>query len=311
MIAASTAVAAERNVPLLRHGSISGNFKDWLGSSAYQVSQTANVISVVPNDKSASLTALSNDLIRLARAGRETLENVSANRTADSVHPAWSAIQLYYAAFYYASAMLRTVGRSSNYFLTHELSGIRNHLQIQFASNLPSKGIYSMTLSADGQAMSLEKDSLSGSHEALWKLYREYLTGLKNRLGSYGQFEQSVVIQALDEIDYAIDCSTGLANDNNLSSARNEIQYRQGLSCWHPNARKVRQFHETDRISQTLADGFEVASTISTSSDYAEFFTRCLVICGIAHSTFRFLAECETGNVISNSYMRYHHSLSR
>ena len=132
-----SAILAEQNTKLARHNSTLIDFKSWLSAGQFQASQMGAQVQVTPFNLDDCIAGFTNEILRLSKAGRETLENVRSNRTANTVHPAWSAIQVYYAAFYYASALLRVVGSSISYFV-----GPAIHRQLFFYEIFPSIGRY-------------------------------------------------------------------------------------------------------------------------------------------------------------------------
>jgi hypothetical protein len=253
MIPAILAVAAEQNTSVVRFDRKPISFIDWVKGDNYHVLESTPAFAFTSHDPELLAGAFSSESLRLFLAGRETLKNIQATRAGSCIHPAWSAIQMYYCAFYYVSGMFRMLGFSHSYFFAGELNRPRNLLSAQGSSNLPGTGLYELRLSGNATSLSLEKTS-GGSHEAVWKALRGYLDGLKSRVSGYGQFSSTDVNSIYGVADELIAASKGLDNNPNLSSTRNDVQYRQRLSSWHPHSRTVKSFHKTDRIAQIFSN---------------------------------------------------------
>lgn len=277
---------------------------EWVASGAFTVSSSQSKISLTPHRPSDFSSAVANDALRLSLAGRETLHNISQSRNLDSLHPAWSSIQIYYAAFYYASAFLRIVGTSQSFLQVKEISSLRALLNAMGHPLLPGTGLYQLTFNQSGTAIEFSKLNL-GSHEALWTEMRSYIQSLKSRIPQIGSMTVTEQSNACSQLDAISKATLGLHSQPNISSTRNEVQYRQKLSCWYPYARKIKNFHATDRISQALAPEFLPHSILQTDDTYDGFFSKSLAICGFLHQVIVEIAKFSEPKTFGARYFRY------
>jgi len=303
-------VASERNSILNRSDSTGSSFVEWLQGGQFSITSLPSGFELIPYKPDLASAGLATDCARLLLAGRETLWSVKKARDKGSLHPAWSSIQAYYAAFYYASAFFRLVGRSNAYFQVRELTTVRNLLNLQGITALPGSGLYELTLTPNGNQLTAAKRNSVGSHEAVWSGMREFLESIQSKISTYGQFSQDEQSDAVSEIMKLISATRGLGPQDNLSATRNSVQYRQELSCWHPIGRSTKRFHETDRISQIVSDSFTISQTTSSATAYDEFCSKCLAICGFVHHLAITIARQSPAYAASSRYKKYHDSLA-
>ena len=308
MLASVEAILADRRLPVLRSTEFGLTTSGWIAAGSFHASTSSGQIHLGPHRPSEFSGAVANDATRLALAGRETLHAVSTARSSESLHPAWSSIQTYYAAFYYTSAVLRTIGVSQSFFQAREISKLRALLNAIGHTPLPGSGLYRLRFNQQSTQVILSKLD-EGSHEALWSDLRNYLMDLRGRISLIGSLTQAELDKAKLELDCINKASVGLNSQPNLSSTRNEVQYRQMLSCWYPNSRRIKLFHKTNRIEQALSEDFNPKILLQGKDGYDDFFTRSLVICGFMHQFLKQAADKSNSGTLGAKYLRYHRSL--
>lgn len=207
------------------------------------------------------------------------------------------------------SAFFRIVGQSNSYFLQTDISPLRNLLNAQNITNLPSSGLYELKLNSPATTLNLRKSNEKGSHEAVWKVLRKYFDELKIRVLSYGQFSESQKKKIALEIDCLIEASKGIGSKENISTIRNDVQYRQKLDCWYPNLKVVKKFHLTDHIRQALSADYDVQHSLKSGTEYEEFFTKGLALCGFVHKIGIALGETSPAKSLSGLYVKYDRTL--
>lgn len=301
-------VFSEINTAINR--SVEGEFPlhDWLKKPRFQINGDGASLSLTPHEPITLAASFAFDTTRLLLAGRETLLAVQKSRESGNIHAAWSAIQLYYAAYYYVSALFRMIGLANAYLQVQELVAIRNLLNAQGISQLPGTGLYDLEVNPSTTQLVMKKSNLGATHEALWKGLRLYIDDLKGRMFEYEQFSAEELASASTELDAVAKATEGLGSQSNLSAARNDVQYRQKMSCWYPNSRKVRIFHRTDRITQILEKEF-VASDTGSEVEYNAFFEKSLTVCGFVHHFALRVSEASPARSPSGRYLKYHTSL--
>jgi hypothetical protein len=203
---------------------------------------------------------------------------------------------------------MRLLGISLSYFQVKEISKLRDYLDAIGVSSLPGSGMYKIHFNQTMTAAEFSKVD-HASHEALWIELRNYIFQLKTKIPSINSMTEIEHLNAKNELDVISRATLGLQNQPNLSSTRNEVQYRQKLSCWYPNARKVKAFHNTDRISQALSENFVPQSVIKGNDTYDEFFTKALVICGFMHQIVYQISKTSDAGTLGGKYYRFDSSL--
>lgn len=311
MLASVSALLAGRNLSIIRSKEGALTTSEWIASGSLTPSTSPNgAITIVPHKPPEVAEALARDALRLSLAGRETLEAISTARNVDNIHPAWSSIQIYYAAFYYTSAILRLLGISQSYLHAVEMQKLRLLLSAINVSPLPGSGLYKISFN---QAMtSAEFTKLNdGSHEALWMELRSYINSLKAQIPSIYSMTAEEHEAAISELDAVFNATKGLSAQANLSSTRNEVQYRQKLSCWYPNTRRVKYFHDTNRIEQALSENFNPRTVLQGGDSYDGFFTRSLAICGFMHQVLTEIGKTSDSGTLGAKYKRFDRALAR
>lgn len=309
MLASVAAVLADRNLHVLRSTDAATMLSDWIATGNFAVHIQNAGIYISPHQPASLASAVSSDSLRLLLAGRETLNAIESSRQGDSIHAAWSSIQMYYAAFYYTSAALRLVGISHSFLQLQELAKLRLILSAIGQTSLPSSGLYRLQFDQQATIVDFRKVP-HGTHEALWLELRDYIDGLKTRLSSIQDLTDRERSEAERQLNLISEATVGLNAQPNISSTRNDVQYRQKFSCWYPNARQVRRFHVTDRISQALAPDFSPAAVIQGQENYDAFFTKSLAICGFMHQVVREVSETSATGTLGAKYRRYDKALA-
>ncbi|SOB79042.1 hypothetical protein SAMN06297144_0344 [Sphingomonas guangdongensis] len=307
---AARALIAYRAVPLSRYGaSVARSFSTWLGSGLYQISVNGSAVSLANINPDTLAKEISADILRLANAARETCAGVQAATTEQMA--GWSAIHLYYAAFYYASAILRLCGRFPSYIRTSEFQEIRKYLNLAgLASPFKlSTGQFQINISPNLTTVQINKpSSKDGVHEYVWaeltRFLADALSGLET--SSFTAADQGNAKEQLTRAGSAVQyISTG---SEYLSVGRNNIQYRHEMGAWAPINKAVKKQSYAALCSAMWVSSDLSEFEFSIGVDYAKFINRCALICSLGH---RFLAESAAadGGFLNNSYGKYHASL--
>ncbi len=261
-------------------GHPSGTIHDWLATATYAPVVTHSVLVLSGINNQRFLEALGADINRTTSAASETLKNIiEVDGLPKSL--AWPYVKLYYAALFYAHALLRVWGRSPSYFRTLELMQLRNVLST-YAVTSPFKvqtAQYMLIADMNASAVNLQVDSGSGSHESLWRELYRALSDLQVLVenGPYLATDRQTVVSQLRSFQSLI--SKGGSNLSWPSQMRNDIQYRQAEGVWYPYQGKAKTATLQAEIAAAIGGQVGLSTLISASgTDLVQFRCACIAI---------------------------------
>lgn len=243
------------------------NIQEWLASANFAPAVSGTNIQLSGLDMPLLLRAFAGDTNRVASAGSESLRNI-VNIASIPKSLGWSYVKMYYAAFFYAHALLRIWGRSPSYLRTSDLlrmrqtfnaCGLTPPIKLQTAQYL---------LQADAGAsqlvVALDKGG-GGTHEAIWREFGNALEELRVqiRATAYTSADKHRLDTVLTTAANVL--SNGGANAAWLSHMRNDIQYRQTEGVWYPYKGKQRSADLADK-ALTLLSGERTAEELAVLS---------------------------------------------
>lgn len=187
--------------------------------------------------RDATLVAclLAHDCSRLAAASFQTYMSVPDHVSKPEQIP-WSLVRAYYAAFYGAHALLRALGGGCVWIDALRSAKLRQLLSIHKVSKLIDRGLYSLGVTDSGRVLTLRSlnGGSGGTHEGLWSVFIQRLKELEADVlsGTLTPSDAQAVFAVISGLRTI--ATHGSANDAWLSVVRNEVQYRQARSVWHP-----------------------------------------------------------------------------
>ena len=172
-------------------------------------------------------------------------ESFIQSRTVDraSFSPAWQAIKAYYAAFFFAHALLRSQG-----LVIARIDGpLRKRLQELMGAfgvdpALLVSGDYEVahvTLGSGQYELHIERKEVSGgAHQLIWKLFGDYLEQLLTSETSRGM--PNTVELARDITDLTRNFKAMNSESYQwLSTVRNLINYQHEYRAWYPSPKNT------------------------------------------------------------------------
>jgi hypothetical protein len=235
-------------------------------------------------DASIIATYYAADVSRFASASIETIQAAALCSRNDGP-VAWSILQLYYAAFYAAHAILRILGCSCTYFPSTTTARVLRVLSaVGVISPFPlSGGLYGCTVMGSELTVTpLSGTPNGGTHELFWRRFVQEIEVLSSAVLA-GPLPATDAQEAAARLIALRDTlSGGAAQGSWLSRLRNEVQYRHGLNIWFPERLQVRERQRLVRlIASWVAD--DPKHTIprgSAAGDLFEFASACLFLVG-------------------------------
>lgn len=264
----------------------------WIESKKYTVSINDARIELHPHSFDSALEHWASDTIRLLSAGRETLSVIAKSKYAGK-SIAWATIQAYYAAFYYAHAILRINRTSVTYTTTLNLLNLRRicdafNLEVPFKLST-NQYIFSLH-DQDKSILMAQKNDGDGTHESLWQ---EFITSVRfaSVQSRYNLPDFEAELSALEgKIVGAASCSFG--GSGYISSLRNQVQYTQLHGAWHPYTSTLRLQDCREKCEAVLSNTADVeALNISSNDNATRFSNSALLICWVAERFIRHISR--------------------
>jgi hypothetical protein len=270
----------------------SDGLQKWLESKKYSVSIDDASIELYPSSFETALEHWACDTSRLLSAGRETLSVIAKSKYAGK-SIAWAIIQTYYAALYYAHAILRVNRKSVTYTTTSNLLNLRricDTLELDLPFGLKTNQ-YVFSLRPQNKSIIMtQKNDGKGTHESLWHEFVASITSasLLSRF-NLPDFESEIL--ALEgKIIAAASCTSG--ETGYISSLRNQVQYTQLHGAWHPYTSTLQLQDCREKCGAVLSNTLEIESLNVNSDDNAtRFLHSALLICWVAERFIRHVSR--------------------
>lgn len=246
------------------------------------------------------------DVNRFSAAAKETVQSI-LTQSSHNKSLGWILIKLYYAAFFYAHAIIRISGSSLTYFERSDLSRIIQIGDAYGASNCKNlkKGDYIIDYKSAGVEVHFAKMNLGNSHEGLWAYFCQYLndiqvTGNGSILGTDAKKKINERIKLLIDIMKA----DGANGGNWLSRIRNSLNYQQSHGVWYPyNTTYTRERIVSEINDKLLNDGSVILHPWrGKRDDIPSFLSACLAIIVLGEAQVSDIARRSNG---SKSFIRY------
>lgn len=243
------------------------NIHEWLANANFAPAISGTNVQLYGLETQFLLRAFAGDINRAASAGSESLRNI-VNIASIPKSLGWSYVKLYYAALFYAHALLRIWGRSPSYLRTSDLLRVRQ-IFTAYGLNPPiklqtSQYLLQANAGASELVVALDKGG-GGTHEAIWREFSAALQALKMQMGisaytSTDKERLDIVLKAAASV-----LSNDGANAAWLSHMRNDIQYRQTEGVWYPYKGNQRSSDLADK-ALALLNGEKIAEELADVS---------------------------------------------
>ena len=284
---------------------VSGNpgikLQAWLALSKYQIYKPVESTSFQLNisDPSYLLQAFACDSNRMAIASFETLQEISKSNALPR-STAWLIIQLYYAAFYAAHAILRFIGISCSQLESTEifavikmadLYGMLNNVNI-------SNGFYKLIFDHKTSVLQCEKldyPKTGSSHEKMWNTFGNRMNIISNDIlsGQGLSRDKQLVSAKISDLKQAL----GNGNSNWLSHVRNLTTYRHEYGAWFPYYNSEKYYDRLhDLVGQWKDDPLSINIWSARDRELQKFTETCTLIISICRDIIIDMSSrCTTG----------------
>ncbi len=182
--------------------------------------------------------AFAGDCSRFAVAAIETIEGIRPSEALPK-GTAWLAIRTYYAAFFAAHSLLRTLGVSCTK-LGLDQTSMLNQVAGLFGASAGTQlltGLYECRVDTANHLIAITQlQGRGGSHTATWGiLYRE-LTRLSAAVlaGGLPRVTAQRASSTIDQLRAALDDHGTVSNGSWMSQIRNRVNYDLDFGAWHP-----------------------------------------------------------------------------
>ncbi|GBF58595.1 hypothetical protein PbB2_02281 [Candidatus Phycosocius bacilliformis] len=261
-------------------GRPNGTVHEWITKSNFSPKASEKEIILQGVDNNSFLTALASDINRLSSAASETLKNIAeVSKIPKSL--GWPYVKLYYAALFYAHAVLRIWGKSPSYLRTLELIRIKD-AYAAYEVPLPFKlnsNQYLIEAKPQTTEVVIIRSSDGGSHEAVWREFYNSLMNLKVKIS-----ESQFLKKDKDKLNEGLTDFISLISDNEAniswpSQMRNNIQYRQNYGTWYPYHGRSKTSNFLSEVNRVTSDAASFSSfTHIPGDDITNFKHACLAI---------------------------------
>ncbi|MDZ4393100.1 hypothetical protein [Cypionkella sp.] len=257
------------------------SIQDWISTTNYSPSVSNGDILLQGCDVHKFTEVLGANINRTTAAGSETLCNIT-EVVAVPKSLGWPYVKLYYAAYFYAHALLRIWGQSASFLRTLELMPIRTAFN-SYNIALPFKALTGQFLLSVDRASSTVKvasdNGGGGAHESLWRAYHNALTSFRASIRSSPFLTSDKTTLDAELVSFVSLISGRGANVAWLSTIRNEIQYRQSEGVWYPYTGKLKVAAlqaQVDLLRRGKLDFSQIVS--SNVTGLSQFELACVAI---------------------------------
>jgi hypothetical protein len=248
--------------------------------------------------------AVASDVDRLSRAARETLQVIQKVESLPKAS-AWMLIQTYYAAFYFAQAVLRICGKAPSFYIQGELNGLAQIVTLYgLTAPFSLRGQILVTLDQGSKTVTLRKGEGGASHEATWSLFSELLNDARELLKD-AAISQERYLAADREVDSLMKIVSPPGAALKLSTMRNNVQYRQQMGGWSPYPGAVLADEIKRRVTAALTMRGSVSEFESSHHTAAiGFLESCLAVCFGSRNLLLRLDEMYSGSFLEMGYFK-------
>jgi hypothetical protein len=273
---------------------------EWVGNGQYYFDDPVGpkAVSFVLTPGSTLVDTFAAEMARFSAASIET--SIGIVRSPMPKSTAWLMIQAYYAAFYAAHSILRSVGISASNFKTAQCQKADAIADALGFSQAPLDAAqFRCTYSVPSGRLNCVKAPGSGVHEQFWRVFDGFLSDALNHIlastfvSSKDAQDIYIKLRALQEVLRRHNHSKG----NWLSTVRNDVTYTQQHSAWFPYGRSRT---ECDRLFALNESWQSEADAIildpHASSDVEIFIIACAFLVSLSVSITKDMAQrCSSG----------------
>ena len=216
------------------------SFSGWMASGLFQVyhplAPTSATLTV--SDLRPLCEAFAFESNRFSTASFESAYHISNPERLPKSH-SWPLVQLYYAGFFAAHAIMRMFGSSCSQLNRADVDSIQEVADLFGMAGTVrlSRGFYRIEFVRQNQQLVFRRldSALGGVHELFWREFTEMIDGvtaqiLQTRLHPASDARVSGKLVELVDALRSSNCADG----SWLSKIRNEINYRHGFGIWFP-----------------------------------------------------------------------------
>lgn len=176
---------------------------------------------------------LKQEILRFSNAASESILNSQIPRK-NNKSIAWQFIELYYAGFFSAQALLRISGKSNSRLDQRVINLLNKKLSKQgFNLWTATKGSYEANYNDNYKTITLTKlEEAGGAHALLWQQFNIFINTILDSPATVSL--PSDDIACLVQISNALQDGHSNNQGNWLSDMRNRVNYRMEFNVWHP-----------------------------------------------------------------------------
>lgn len=240
-----TTVLTRRLLPHLSSGTPQHDgFRTWVEKGSFRVAAVAPDEFFLQDVSVAELVPyVSYDFERFALSSLESL----LNRGPDTMGPkalGWPLARVYYAAFFGAHAIMRSVGQGALRLETSQAVRLSKIGSIFEPSFSVSSGTYdSLLIQNPNSTIDTRLRKLAeagGAHDQFWRSFYSFLGSISAEVATKGEPEANSVIGEATEIQDILR-SSGFNGGTWLSAMRNQFTYQHKHGAWFPFRESVRE----------------------------------------------------------------------
>jgi hypothetical protein len=230
-------------------------------------------------------TAIAHDSTRMASAAFETMHGISAVSGLPK-STAWILIRAYYAAYFAAHSLLRTLGTVCIQ-LDGEQTSALDHVAHAFGV-LPGTGFesgyYIARYDSNMDEMHFQKSFAArrGSHEILWESFANMLRHVSNHLLTVSAAFNTVALR-LSEVENLLR-QAGQNSGTWLSQVRNQANYRHEFGLWFPYSASQVSGNDLVRIVRRWKGEPAKLFPVDQSNQVTMHVWLCTIIVSICHA---------------------------
>lgn len=216
-----------------------GGVRSWLELGAFQVSQTSTAERfVLANINLQDFVAFQKyDFERFSLSSHETM----AFCTRDSTRPkaiGWPLLKVYYAAFFGAHALMRSVGQAVIRVETNQAKRLTELAHIFGVSTaVLTAGNYLLRLrqasTSDFEVELTKIADTGGAHDSFWRCFKKFLDQIAIESADQNLPDSADIIAQISDLLSAI-TNHGTTDGTWLSIVRNQINYQHQYGVWFP-----------------------------------------------------------------------------
>jgi hypothetical protein len=281
-------------------GAPAGHISDWVGTGQYYfdapVTSTAATFVLTPGSSLLNLFAA--EMSRFSSAAIETSLGISRPEMPKSV--AWLFIQTYYAAFYAAHGILRSVGISaSNFKMAECQKADAIAAALGFSSGPLQSAQYKCEYLLGNGRLGCSKAVGGGIHEQFWRIFDAFLVNTSQQILNSSLLptpDAQVIFAKLTEFQSILRFGNRLGG-NWLSTIRNEVTYMQQHRAWFPYGRTKTdcdQLFERQRLWLSSPDSIDLPTAMTPTAE--RFVTSCAFLVSLCVAVVRDMSSrCSNG----------------